>query len=65
MVVWPRLDNPTVSQNPEKFVRLIPQEIFFIVQIPLVCILKFKFFAQLPVDYLPHPVVSSLILFLY
>ena len=37
---------------------------FWVVNIPLVYIVKFKFLAQFPVDHLSHPVVSSLTLFL-
>ena len=48
----------------ENFVRLILQNEFRVLHIPLVCMVKFQFFVQLPVDYIPHPVVSCLILFL-
>ena len=47
---------------PEKFVRLIFLKRFGIVHIPFVCIVKFQFFEQFPVDLLVHPVFSSLIL---
>ena len=48
---------------PEKCVRLILQDGFRIVSILLFREVKFKFLAQFPVDHLPHPVVSSLVLF--
>ena len=50
---------------PEKLVCLILQVGFWFVSIPLVCMVKFKLLAQFPVDHLPHPVVSNLILFLH
>ena len=37
---------------------------FWVVHIPFVRMVKFKFIAQFPLDQLPQPVVSSLILFL-
>ena len=37
---------------------------FWVVHISFVRMVKFKFLAHLPVDYLVHPVVSSLILLL-
>ena len=42
--------------------RLILQNGFRIVQIPIVRMVKFKLLAQFSMDYLPHPVVSCLIL---
>ena len=42
---------------------LILQDRFWVVHIPFVRIVKFEFLAHLPVDYLAHPVVSSLIHF--
>ena len=48
---------------PEIFVRLIFWDEFWIVHIPYVCLVKFKRLAQFPVDQLPHPVVSCLMLF--
>ena len=36
----------------------------WVVHIPFVCMVKFKFLAHLPVDHLAHPVVSSLVLLL-
>ena len=49
---------------PEEFVCLIFQDGFWIVHIQFIRVIKFKFLAQFPVDYLAHPVVSNLILFL-
>ena len=43
----------------EKFVELILLDRFLVEHIPLVCMIKFTFFTQLPMDYLPHPVVYS------
>ena len=37
----------------------------WVVHIPFVCWFKFKFLALFPVDHLGHPVVSSLVLFLW
>ena len=48
---------------PVKFVYPLFQYRFWIVNIPFVRLVKSKFLAQFPVDHLPHPVVSSLILF--
>ena len=48
---------------PEKFVCLILHDRFWVVHIPFVHMVKFKLFAQFPVDHLPHQVMSSLILF--
>ena len=42
---------------------LVLQDEFWVVHMSLVRIVKFRFFAQLPIDYLPHPVVSNLLLF--
>ena len=64
LVVWPRLVDPFVSQKPKEiFVSHFLGGIW-IVHITFVRMVKFKLFAQLPIDYLPYPVVSSLILFL-
>ena len=49
---------------PEKFVRFIRQEKFRVAHISLVRMVKFKFLGELPVDHLPHLVMSSLILLL-
>ena len=49
---------------PERFVRLIFYDRFSVVHILFVCVVKFKLLAQFPMDHLPHPVVSSLIVFL-
>ena len=48
----------------EEFVRFILQNKFRVVHIPFVRMVKLKFLAQFPVDYLVQPVVFSLILFL-
>ena len=64
LVFWPRLGDPCVYQSPIgvcvcHFVGqmlVCAYTIFF-------CMVKFEFLAHLPVDYLAHPVVSSLILF--
>ena len=50
---------------PKEFVRVIIQDRFWVVYIPFVCMVKFKFLVQFLVDHLAHPVVSSLILFLW
>ncbi len=39
---------------PEKFVRLILLNRFWVVHIPFHCMVKFQFLAQLPVDYLAN-----------
>ena len=52
LVVWPGLGDPFVSQIPEKFVRLIFRDIFLVVHIPFVNMVKFQFLAQFPVDHL-------------
>ena len=59
LVVWPRLGDLFVSQNPRD-VHLI----FCVVHIPLVRLVKFNFLSQFPMNHFPHPVVSSIILFL-
>ena len=46
----------------EKFMRLILQGRFWFVHIPFGSIVKFQFLTQLPVNHLPHPVVSIIIL---
>ena len=47
---------------PYEFMCVILQERCWVVHIPFVGMVKFKFLAHLPVDHLGHPVVSSLIL---
>ena len=42
---------------------LILQDGFWFIHISFICMVKFKFLPQFPVDHLPYPVVSSLILF--
>ena len=55
-----RLNDPFVSQNPrEVWASHSPG------WMPFVRMIKFKILTQFPVNHLPHPVVSSLILFLY
>ena len=49
---------------PKKFVHLILQERCWVVHIPFIHMVKFKFLAQFPLNHLSYPVVSSLILFL-
>ena len=46
---------------PQEFVCVIFQEKCWVVHIPFVGMVKFKFLAHFPVDYLAHPVVSSLV----
>ena len=46
------------------FVRLIFLDGLLVLHIPFVRMVKFKLLAQFPVDHLPHPIVSSFILFL-
>ena len=62
LVFWLRLGDPFVCQIPLEFVCIIFQDSCWVGHIPFICMLKFKFFAPFPVDYLAHPVVSSLIL---
>ena len=64
MVVWLRLCDPFLSQNPREFVRFSLLDGFWVVHIPFVCMVKFKYLAQFPVVGLPHSVVSSILLFL-
>ena len=45
---------------PKNFVLLIFSEGFQVVHIPFVCMVKFKFLAQFPVDQLPSAIVSTL-----
>ena len=65
-LVYPRLGDTFVSVciSKSQNVRLIFQEVFWVVLIPLVRKVKFKYLAQLPVDHHAHPVVSSLIFIL-
>ena len=49
---------------PEEFVRLVLQNIFWVMHIPFVRMVKLQFLAQFPVDHPAHPDVLSLILFL-
>ena len=47
------------------FMLLIFLDRFLVVQILFVCMIKFKLHTQIPVDYLPHPGISGLILSLH
>ena len=58
LVFWPRLGDPSVCQSP-----IGVYVCYFLGQV-LVCMVKFKFLAQLPVDPLAHPVVSCLVFLL-
>ena len=49
---------------PKNFMRLILEDGFWFMHISFRNMVKFQFLAQFPVDHLPHPVVSSLILLL-
>ena len=44
--------------------RIVLQDTFLCVHIPIVGMVDFQFLAQFPVDQIPHPVVSSLVLLL-
>ena len=59
LVVWPRLSDLFVYQNP----REVLLDGYRVVHISLVMI-KFKFLALFPVDHLPHPVVYIILFFL-
>ena len=50
---------------PEEFIRVIFYERCWVVHIPFVWMVKFKFLAHLPVDYLYDPIVSSLYYYYY
>ena len=52
LVIWLRLRDLFVSQNPREFVCLIFLNGFQVVHIPFVCMFKFKLLAQFPVDHL-------------
>ena len=47
---------------PEEFVHLILQLRFWVVHIPFVCMVRFQFLAQFPVDLFAHPVMSNLLI---
>ena len=59
LVFWSRLGVKIL----EKFVRLILQDRFRFVNKPFCIMVKFKFLARFPMDYLTHIVASRLILF--
>ena len=54
-----------ITKVPENFVGNILQNGFWFGHLPFGSMVKFKFFAQFPVDHLLHPVVSSLELLQY
>ena len=47
---------------PQEFVRVVLLDSCWVVHVPFLRMVKFKFLAQFPVDHFTHPVVSSLIL---
>ena len=49
---------------PEEFVCVILQDRCLVVHTLFVCMVKFKFLRQFPVDHFAHSVMSSLIFFL-
>ena len=49
---------------PKEFMCVIFLDSCFVPRIPFVGMVRFKFLAHLPMDYLARPVVSSLILLL-
>ena len=53
LVVWPRLGDLFVSENPRKFCVSHFSGWYWFVHIRFVCIVKFKFLVQFPVDHLP------------
>ena len=65
LVFWIGLGGLFVLHNPRNFVHLILQNRFWILNIPFGSMVKFQFFALFPMDHLPHPFVSSLILLLH
>ena len=56
LVIWPRLGDPFLSQNPDGFAWLILQDRFRVLHVPFVGMVKLQFLAQFFVDYLFHPV---------
>ena len=50
---------------PENFLSLIFLDRFWFVHTPFVSMVKFELLAQFPVGHLSHPVVPSLVFFLY
>ena len=60
MVIYPRLGDRLNLKIPDKILRFLLQDGFWVVHLPFVCKVKFKF----SVDHIAHPVVSSFILFL-
>ena len=46
----------------EEYVRIILQNVFWVVNIPLVSMVRFQFLAQFPIDHLTHAVVTRYIL---
>ena len=56
--IWSRLDDPFVSKS-QRILCLIFLDGFWVMQIPLVRMVKFTLLGQFPVDYLLHPIESS------
>ena len=52
-VIWLRLGDLLLSQNPDKFVSLILPDGLFVVHVPLVRVFIFEFLAQFRVDTFP------------
>ena len=61
LVFWPRLEDRSECQSQRSLYMLFSKRCW-VVCMPFVGRVKFKFHAHLPVDYLAHPVMSSLIL---
>ena len=59
LVFWPRLGDPCECR-----VNVIISDRCWVLHIPFVRMIKFKFLARLPVDHLTDPIMSSLILLL-
>ena len=64
LVFWPRFRDPSVRQSPKEFMCDIFLDRCWVVHIPFVRIVKFQFFAHLPVGHLAHRIVSRLVLIL-
>ena len=59
-----RFNHYTTRTPPQEFVRVIFLNKCWVMDIPFVGMVKFKFLAHFPVYHLAHPVVSSLVLLL-
>ena len=57
LIVWPRLGNIFVSQNPREVCGSHCVDGFWVIHMPFVGIVKFKLLAQFSVNHLPHSVV--------